>query len=78
MMLEKEKAIAIATKRLQIVYEAPELLKATHTSSLKEFDDGQSGWRVWFHVKDSEFGAYDRPVEVCDETKGARLVRILL
>lgn len=76
-MIEKEKAIEIAKKRLQQVYPAPQFLRASHSDSLEEFDDA-TGWRVWFHVEDSDFGDYDRPVEVCDATLEARLVKILL
>lgn len=77
-MFDKETAEAIATKRLRQVYPTPTYLLASHTDALEEFDDGGTGWRVWFHVEDSDFGDYDRPVEVCDLTQEARLVRILL
>jgi hypothetical protein len=77
-MIDKEAAVEIATKRLQQVYPAPKYLRASHSDSLEEFEGGATGWRVWFHVKDSDFGDYDRPVEVCDVTKEARLVKILL
>lgn len=77
-MIDKEAAISIATKRLQIIYPEPKLLNASHQESLEEFDVGVSGWRIWFQVKDPDFGDYDRPVEVSDSTEEARLVKILL
>jgi hypothetical protein len=77
-VIDKEVAIAIATQRLKQVYPTPRFLRASHSDSLEEFEAGGTGWRVWFHVEDPDFGDYDRPVEVCDVSKEARLVRILL
>lgn len=77
-MIDKEKAISIATKRLQQIYAEPKLWKASHYASLEEFGSGVPGWRIWFHVEDPDFGEYDRPVEVSDLTEEARLRRILL
>ena len=77
-MVDKETAIEIATKRLQLVYPHPQFLRASRSDSLEEFEGGDSGWRIWFHVEDSDFGDFERPVEVCDTTREARLVKLLL
>jgi len=77
-MINQEEAITIARQRLRCVYDACELLKATHSNELEEFEGNSSGWRVWFRVEDKDFGTYDRPVEVSDSTREARLVKILM
>jgi hypothetical protein len=77
-MISQQDAITIARERLRSVYPDCELLKATYSDALEEFDSEISGWRVWFRVKDEDFGTYDRPVEVSDDTHEARLVKIMM
>ncbi len=77
-MIDQQEAITIAKKRLQRVCDSCELLKVSHSDNLEEFEEGISGWRVWFRVEDRDFGTYDRPVEVSDVTREARLVKILM
>lgn len=77
-MIDQQKAIEIAIGRLPRKYETPVLLRAVRSDSLEEFGDDVSGWRIWFRLKDQDFGTYDRPVEVSDSTEEAKLVKIML
>ncbi|EAQ77969.1 hypothetical protein DSM3645_26149 [Blastopirellula marina DSM 3645] len=77
-MITKDNAIAIATVHLPKKYEKPQFLQAVYSDSLEEFGQGVSGWRVWFRLVDSDFGTYDRPVEVCESTGKAKLVKVML
>jgi len=76
-MIDKQKAIDLAASRISQIYPDAVVLRATHCDRLEEFER-RAGWRVWFQVEGSDFGRYDRPIEVDRETGEVRLVKILL